>query len=32
MAKKMPFLKPSADAGAIVIVCEQTVCLQAMND
>jgi hypothetical protein len=32
MAKKMPFFKPSADAGAIVIVCEQTVCLQTVTD
>jgi len=32
MAKKVPFFKLFADAGAIVIVCEQAVCLQAVTD
>jgi hypothetical protein len=32
MAKKMSFFKTPGDAGAIVIVREQTVCLQAVTD
>jgi hypothetical protein len=32
MAKKMPFFKLSRGGSAIVIVCEQTACLQGVRN